>query len=45
MMRGDSSCRGTVAITMRTVQLVRLNLELMEAWTWRESSGRHALLS
>ena len=27
---------------MRTVQLVRLNLELMEAWTWRESSGRHA---
>src|SRR4029077_12481495 len=41
MMRGDSACRGTVAITMRTVQLVRLDLELMEAWTWRESSGRH----
>jgi hypothetical protein len=27
---------------MRTMQLVRLNLELMEAWTWRENSGRHA---
>src|SRR5262245_23938678 len=42
MMRGDASCGGDVAIAMRTPQLVRLNLELVETRTWRESSSRHA---
>src|SRR5262245_45779794 len=42
MMRGDPSGRGHVAIAMCTAQLVRLNLELVEARTWRECSGRHA---
>src|SRR5262245_51488401 len=42
MMRGDPSCRGTVALAMRSAQFVRLNLQLVEARTWRESPGRHA---
>ena len=41
MVRDDARGGGRRAIAMRAVQLVSLDLELCEAWTRRESTGRH----
>lgn len=42
MMRDDARGGGRMSLAMRAMQLVRLDLELIETGTGRESTGRHA---